>query len=118
LKSRHRKVAALARHTEEKAESCFDDRVAGERGKRRIFPGGCAENGKKNDRLLQAGRLKPKGFQRRFAYFLDEEKVGRRRLNQLSFRWLLPTEEKKTKQKPSAPVYGAEDCDILYLTMP
>ena len=26
-----------------------------------------------------AGRLKPKRFQRRFAYFLDEEKVGRRR---------------------------------------
>ena len=55
------------------------NRVAGERGKRNLFPGGCADNRKKNDRLFKAGRLKPKRFQRRFAYFLDEEKVGRRR---------------------------------------
>jgi len=44
LKSRHRKVAELARHTEEKAGSCFDDRVAGERGKCSAFPGGRADD--------------------------------------------------------------------------
>ncbi len=38
--------------------------------------------------FLAAGRLKPKRFQRRFAYFLDEEKVGRRRLDTPKIRFI------------------------------
>ena len=51
--------------------------VAGERGTRSAFPGGRAENRKENDGLFKAGRLKPKGFQRRFGYFAAEGKVTR-----------------------------------------
>ena len=42
-----------------------------------------------------AGRLKPKGFQRRFAYFLDGEKVCRRRLNQPKGRYRVSLPHKR-----------------------
>ena len=54
------------------------------------------------ERVRQKAGVRPEGGRRRFAYFLAEEKVGRRRLNRLTIRCQLSLAQ-RAKKNLSAP---------------